>query len=144
VVLEAPVHDVQADVAMDRMAERLRHRRQHIEAEGTPEPDRPDVGLHDGVELHRTIAVGACLVENMLTYGVASCWISLALPPYAAPQVTAGATGSASKVKGREGMTARADGHEKDDDGPANGLQPFAGGVKGAARGGRADAGPAC
>jgi hypothetical protein len=44
------MHDMQADVALRRMAKALGDRGQHLEAERSIERDRQRVGLRNGVE----------------------------------------------------------------------------------------------
>src|SRR5262245_23801612 len=52
---EPAVHYMQADVSLHRVVEALRDRRQDLESEGAPEPDRSHVRLHDRVEHHGPI-----------------------------------------------------------------------------------------
>ncbi|GAB3819058.1 hypothetical protein GCM10027605_72670 [Micromonospora zhanjiangensis] len=57
---------MQADVAVRRVTERLRHGRQDLEAERLPQRHRPGVRLHHGVELDRPVAVPAALLDDVL------------------------------------------------------------------------------
>jgi hypothetical protein len=60
-----PVHDVEANEPVCWVIERLRHRGKDPKAEGAPQPDRRCVGFDDRIELHRPVAVGACLFEDV-------------------------------------------------------------------------------
>ena len=59
-----PVHDVEANVSVCRVAKRLRHRGKYLESEGAPQPDRWRIGFDDRVELHRPVTVCAGLVKD--------------------------------------------------------------------------------
>src|SRR5215475_1691744 len=59
-----PVHDVEANVSVYRVAKRLRHRGEDLKAERAPQPDRRCIGFDDRIELHRPVAVRACLFKD--------------------------------------------------------------------------------
>jgi hypothetical protein len=52
-------------------AECLRHGGKDLEAEGAPQPDRRRIGFDNRIELHRPVAVCACLVQDMPTQSTA-------------------------------------------------------------------------
>jgi hypothetical protein len=55
---------MEANVSVCRVTKRLRHRGENLKAEGTPQPDRRCIGFDNRIELHRPIAVCACLLKD--------------------------------------------------------------------------------
>ena len=55
---------MEANVSVCRVTERLRHRGENFKAEGAPQPDRRRIGLDNRIELHRPIAICACLLKH--------------------------------------------------------------------------------
>src|SRR5438045_9607053 len=47
------------------MMKRLRHRGKDLKAEGAPQPDRRRIRFDNRIELHRPVAVCACLFKDM-------------------------------------------------------------------------------
>ena len=70
-VSKRPVHDMEANVSVRRVTKRLRHRGKDLKAEGAPQPNRRLIGFDDRIELHRPVAVRACLVKDMAAQGAA-------------------------------------------------------------------------
>jgi hypothetical protein len=68
---EAAVHDVQADVAADWVAEAVRDGCQYLESGCVPQRDGCGAGLDDGVELHGAVILGAGEVQDVLAEGPA-------------------------------------------------------------------------
>ena len=58
------VHDMEANVSVCGVAKRLRHRGKDLKAEGAPQSDRGCIRFNDRIELHRPVAVCACLVKD--------------------------------------------------------------------------------
>jgi hypothetical protein len=70
-VSKRPVHDMEANVSVRRVTKRLRHRGKDLKAEGAPQPNRRLIGFDDRIELHRPVAVRACLIKDMAAQGAA-------------------------------------------------------------------------
>src|SRR5262249_14692225 len=71
VASKRPVHDVDADISVYRVTKRLWHGGQDLKAERAPQPDRWRIGFDDRIELHRPVAIGACLVKDMAAQSTA-------------------------------------------------------------------------
>jgi hypothetical protein len=56
---------MEANVSVCRVMKRLRHCGKDLKAEGAPQPDRRRIGFDNRIELHRPVAVCACLVKDM-------------------------------------------------------------------------------
>jgi hypothetical protein len=56
---------MEADVSVCRVLKGLRHRGKDLKAERAPQPDRRRIGFDNRIELHRPVAVCACLVKDM-------------------------------------------------------------------------------
>jgi hypothetical protein len=56
---------MEANMSLCRVTKCLRHRGKDLKAERAPQPDRCCIGFEDRIELHRTVAVRACLFKNM-------------------------------------------------------------------------------
>jgi hypothetical protein len=59
------IHDVESNVSVKRVTKRLRHRGKDLKAERAPQPDRRRIGFDNRIELHRPVAVCACLFKDM-------------------------------------------------------------------------------
>ena len=55
---------MEANVSVCRVTKRLRHRGKDLKAEGAPQPDSRCIGFDDRIELHRPVAVRACLFKD--------------------------------------------------------------------------------
>ena len=58
------VHYMEANVSVCWMTKCLRHRGKDLKAEGAPQPNRRRIGFHNRIELHRPVAVRACLFKD--------------------------------------------------------------------------------
>ncbi len=56
---------MEANISVCWVTECLRHSSKDVKAEGAPQPNRRSIGFDDRIELHRPVAVCACLVKDM-------------------------------------------------------------------------------